>query len=69
MSNFAEQQTEWILSNILVNGGWEINATPDKNVYFQEARPEHQHLLKSVQTKPVIKDLIMSYIEVTSLRE
>jgi len=51
MSNFAEQQTEWILNNILVNGEWVINNTPKKNVYFQKARPEHQHLLENFSKK------------------
>jgi len=51
MSNFAEQQTEWILNNILVNGGWIIDNLPKKNVYFQKARPEHQHLLENFSNK------------------
>jgi len=51
MSSFAEQQTEWIINNILVNGGWIIDNKPEKNVYFQKARPEHQHLLESFSKK------------------
>lgn len=51
MSHFAEQQTEWIINNILVNGGWIIDNKPKKNVYFQKARPEHQHLLESFSKK------------------
>lgn len=51
MSYFAEQQTEWIINNILVNGGWIIDNKPKKNVYFQKARPEHQHLLESFSKK------------------
>jgi type I restriction enzyme M protein len=51
MSHFAEPQTEWILNNILVNGGWIIDNLPKKNVYFRKARPEHQHLLESFSKK------------------
>jgi type I restriction enzyme M protein len=47
----AEQQTEWLLNNILVNGGWIIDNLPKKNVYFQKARPEHQHLLENFSNK------------------
>lgn len=51
MSSFAEQQTEWIINNILVNGGWIIDNRRKKNVYFQKARPEHQHLLENFSNK------------------
>lgn len=41
----AEQQTEWIISNNLVNKGWHIDNDVKKNVYFQKPK------LKTEQTK------------------
>lgn len=43
----AEQQTEWIINNILVNNGWVIDNKLEKNVYFQKAKPEHEHKLEN----------------------
>ncbi|MCC8407251.1 MAG: N-6 DNA methylase [Rickettsia endosymbiont of Sceptobius lativentris] len=34
----AEQQTEWIISNNLVNKGWHIDNDTKKNVYFQKPK-------------------------------
>lgn len=51
MSNLAEQQTEWIISNILVNNDWIIDNKPEKNVYFQKAKPEHQSKLEIISKK------------------
>lgn len=51
MNNFAEQQTEWIISNNLINNGWVIDETIEKNVYFQKARPEHQSKLEIISKK------------------
>lgn len=37
MSHFAEQQTEWIINNNLINKGWHIDGDSKlKNVYFQK---------------------------------
>lgn len=41
----AEQQTEWIISNNLVNKGWHIDNDTKKNVYFQKPKS------KTEQTK------------------
>lgn len=41
----AEQQTEWIISNNLVNKGWHIDNDVKKNVYFQKPKS------KTEQTK------------------
>ena len=38
----AEQQTEWIISNNLVNKGWHIDNDVKKNVYFQKPKLEIQ---------------------------
>lgn len=46
MSNLAEQQTEWIISNILINNNWIIDNKPEKNVYFQKPREEDVEKLK-----------------------
>jgi len=51
MSDFAEQQTEWVISNSLVNNGWVIDEKAEKNVYFQKARPEHQSKLEIISKK------------------
>lgn len=40
----AEQQTEWIISNNLVNKGWHIDSDKHKNAYFQKPRLEEQRL-------------------------
>ena len=42
MNSFAEQQTEWIINNILVNKGWNINNDGNKNVFFQSPPFEEQ---------------------------
>lgn len=43
MSIYAEQQTEWIISNNLVNKGWNIDGdSPLKNVFFQIPKIEEQ---------------------------
>ncbi|CEO16946.1 hypothetical protein RMONA_02730 [Rickettsia monacensis] len=34
----VEQQTEWIISNNLVNKGWYIDNDTKKNVYFQKPK-------------------------------
>ncbi len=34
----AEQQTEWIINNNLVNKGWRIDSNNNKNVYFQKPK-------------------------------
>lgn len=47
----AEQQSEWIISTNLVNNGWVIDNIPQKNVYFQKARPEHQSKLEIVSKR------------------
>jgi len=47
----AEKQTEWIINNNLINNGWVIDNASDKNVYFQKAKPEHQHKLESFSNK------------------
>jgi type I restriction enzyme M protein len=40
---FAEQQTEWIINNNLVNKGWHIDGDNHlKNVYFQKPKLEDQ---------------------------
>ena len=40
---FAEQQTEWIINNILTNKGWKIDGNDKlKNVYFQKPKLEVQ---------------------------
>ncbi|HJD55475.1 MAG TPA: N-6 DNA methylase [Rickettsia endosymbiont of Pyrocoelia pectoralis] len=36
----AEQQTEWIISNNLVNKGWHIDNDIKKNIYFQKPKSE-----------------------------
>ncbi len=36
----AEQQTEWIINNNLVNKGWHIDNSNKKNVYFQKPKLE-----------------------------
>lgn len=38
----AEQQTEWIISNKLINRDWVIDNTPKKNVFFQQPKLEEQ---------------------------
>jgi len=40
----AEQQTEWIISNNLVNKGWHIDNDIKKNVYFQKPKSEDQRV-------------------------
>ena len=49
----AEQQTEWIINNNLVNKGWCIdNNNKLKNVYFQKSPyPEDQKKLEVVEKK------------------
>ena len=47
----TEKQTEWIISNNLVNKGWCIDNTQDKNVYFQIPKLEEQRI-KLGLTKP-----------------
>jgi type I restriction enzyme M protein len=44
----AEQQTEWIINNNLVNKGWHIDGDSNlKNVYFQKPPyPDQQKKLK-----------------------
>jgi len=44
----AEQQTEWMINNILANKGWRISGDDkDKNVYYQKPPyPEQQKKLK-----------------------
>lgn len=51
MSKQAEQQTEWVINNILVNNDWVIDNTPKKNVFFQKAKPEHQSKLEIFSKK------------------
>ena len=34
--SFAEQQTEWIISNNLVNKEWVVDVNSNKNVFFQK---------------------------------
>jgi hypothetical protein len=50
MSHFAEPQTEWILNNILVNGGWIIDNLPKKNVYCPKFGRKTPHLQCVVST-------------------
>lgn len=38
----AEQQTEWIISNNLVNKGWHIDNGKNKNVYFQKPKTKDE---------------------------
>ncbi|MCC8368992.1 MAG: N-6 DNA methylase [Rickettsia endosymbiont of Oxypoda opaca] len=38
----AEQQTEWIINNNLVNKGWRIDSNNNKNVYFQKPKLTEQ---------------------------
>jgi type I restriction enzyme M protein len=40
--SFAEQQTEWIISNNLVNKEWVIDINSNKNVFFQKPPTEEQ---------------------------
>lgn len=47
----VEQDTEWILNNILANNGWIIDNTPDKNVFFQKSREEHKNKLETFSRK------------------
>ena len=50
MSSFAEQQTEWIISNNLINKGWCINGDSKlKNVYFQ--KPPYAEQQKKLKGK------------------
>lgn len=50
MSNFAEQQTEWIINNNLINKGWCIDGDSRlKNVYFQN--PPYQDQQKKLKGK------------------
>lgn len=51
MSNFAEQQTEWIISNNLINRGWVIDNGNGKNVFFQKP-PIEEHRKKLKGKKP-----------------
>ena len=42
----AEQQTEWIINNNLINKGWHIDSNDNlKNVYFQKPKLEKQRKL------------------------
>lgn len=48
----AEQQTEWIISNNLVNKGWKIDGNSNqKNVFFQKP-PLEEHKKKLKGKKP-----------------
>lgn len=40
--SFAEQQTEWIISNNLVNKEWVVDVNSNKNVFFQKPPTEEQ---------------------------
>lgn len=40
----AEQQTEWIISNNLVNKGWQIDNGTNKNVYLQKPKTKAEQL-------------------------
>lgn len=40
----AEQQTEWIISNNLVNKGWHIENGTNKNVYLQKPKTKAEQL-------------------------
>ena len=42
MNNLVEQQTEWIINNILVNKGWIVDNNANKNVFFQSPPFEEQ---------------------------
>lgn len=47
MSNYPEQQSEWIINNNLVNKGWHLDNDGRKNVYFQKPPyPDQQKKLK-----------------------
>jgi len=49
--SFAEQQTEWIISNSLINRGWNVDNNNNKNVFFQKTKPEHQSKLEILSKK------------------
>lgn len=62
--SFAEQQTEWIISNNLVNKEWVVDISSNKNVYFQKPPTEEQRkklkgkrpdyiLCKTATTEPI----------------
>lgn len=40
----AEQQTEWIISNNLINKGWHIDNGTNKNVYLQKPKTKAEQL-------------------------
>ena len=46
MNKLAEQQTEWIISNILVNNDWVIDNKPEKNVFSKKQNPTINQNLK-----------------------
>ena len=49
---FAEQQTEWIINNNLVNKGWRIDGNnKSKNVFFQKPDPECLDQIKKLKRK------------------
>jgi len=47
----AEQQTEWIINNNLINRGWVIDSNNNKNVFFQKP-PIEEHIKKLKGKKP-----------------
>ncbi|ABV75576.1 Type I restriction-modification system methyltransferase subunit [Rickettsia akari str. Hartford] len=41
----AEQKTEWIISNNIVNKGLHIDNDTKKNVYFQKSKSKTEHTI------------------------